>query len=227
MTTTIPLREVASDFILQRFAAKPSVRVKAAQYPNALDFLNALVETGDFESIVDYLAHWLPPQHAVWWGCLCAWDLQANRESEPAEQAMGLLLNWLEQPDRQREALLEVDRLLESKHPLSLLAKGAFFSGSSMAPAGLPVVPPPPYIYSILVSASVQLTVSLLPFADRASNFKQMIRLGMEVLQGTNLWPVQGAEAQCVATDVEDYGDCQANQHACCAGSPLTPDNLG
>ncbi len=191
MPTNTPLFDVSAVAILQRYQPSPTLVAKSRQHEDPLTFLNGLLAEEDSESIVDFLTHWLPPQHGVWWGCLCVWHLQRSQPTEYMDQAMALLIAWLNEPtEATRQPLMQIDNWISLKQPMGLLAKAAYFTGPSMSPPHLPVVAPPPYLCSQFVSASVQLVVASLPPVDRSSNYKQLIRLGTEVLQGSNHWTV-------------------------------------
>jgi hypothetical protein len=191
MSASNPQLDLSASAILERYQPRSELVAKARQHNHPLKFVNDLLAGEEFESAVDFLAHWLPPQHSVWWGCLCAWHLNRSQPAEGMDEAMALVIAWLTHPaEETRQPLVQIDKGFTLKHPMGLLAKAAYYTGPSMSPPKLPVVAPPPYLCSQLVSGAVQLVVAYLPPADRSSNYKQLIRMGTEVLHGSNRWTV-------------------------------------
>ncbi|MFK7768201.1 MAG: hypothetical protein AB8B55_13335 [Mariniblastus sp.] len=175
--------------ILERYASSKETLLLAKEKPLAVDLLDGLVADSEFDSAIDLLAHWLPPQYAVWWGCLCVWEIQREKETPELHAAMQLIVAWLQNPTEDNRRMLEkIEKLFPARHPVGLLAKSAVFSGGSVASVGLPAVAPPKFLFANFLSNTVKLIAAKSAPADYASRRKQILRLGKEVLHGANRW---------------------------------------
>jgi len=107
------------------------------------EFLEVLAEHELFADAVRLLAHWLPKQAAVRWGCQCVrhvfGDELAPREKDALETAQQWATEPSEENRRAAEAAAEATGL---NAPAGWVAMGAFWSGGSLAPPGLADVPP-------------------------------------------------------------------------------------
>src|ERR671916_119514 len=58
--------------VCARFAPGEAALGLLAEDQTPRQFLDALVENGEFHDAVRFLAYALPKREAVWWACLCA-----------------------------------------------------------------------------------------------------------------------------------------------------------
>lgn len=175
--------------ILERFDPNPLTIEKSASCDHAIDLLDSLVNASDYIASIDFLSHWMSPQCAVWWGCLCVWETERERSSPELDAAMQLILGWLHNPTEQsRQRLAEIAALFEKKHPVCLIGNAALYSSGSMSAPDWPPVAPPRFLYANLVAGAIKLIVSRGDMQQYDSRNKQVLRLGMEVLQGVNRW---------------------------------------
>jgi len=189
MTQTAQFNDIPAASILERYKPRPSTLKIAQQKKTPLELLDQLVTDQDFNAAIDFIAHSLPPQGAVWWGCLCLWDFERNQATKEFERAMSLLIAWLQTPEEEkRRQLSEIEKVFARKTPVGLLAKAAFMSQGSIVPEGLAVVKAPRYMYAVLAAGAIKLLAAQSDPADFAGTSKQILRLGMEVLHGTNRW---------------------------------------
>ena len=73
--------------------------------------------------------------------------------------------------------------------PAGCLAVAAFFSGGSIAPEGLPPVPPSEPMTGTAVAGAVKLAAVLKDPARAPEKFAAFLKLGSEVAEGKNRWP--------------------------------------
>lgn len=151
------------------------------------DYLAALDKAGLLADALTFLAHWLEPRQAVWWGCQCLWHGCRERLDPATEASFQTIVRWVMKPEEQgRRQCEEVAHTLTVRQPLGLLAQSAFVSGGSLGPAGLPDVPAPPTLTALCVSAALQMAGARLD--DPARGQRQFIVLGLDIARGKNLW---------------------------------------
>jgi hypothetical protein len=149
-------------------------------------FFERLVEQQEYADAVRFLAHALPKRLAVWWGCLCVWHVYRLEPPESVAAALDAALAWVLDPSEEHRRAAEAPAMVaELKSPAGCLAMAACWSGGSMAPPDLPVVPTPPDLTARLVGGAV-----LLAAAQRAPRldafYQQFLALGRDVARGKN-----------------------------------------
>ena len=175
--------------LLSRYHAPPAIQELALKQPTAIGLFNELVELGQFGDAIDLLAHWMPAQASVWWGCLTLWEAYRKQEPPHFSEAMQLIIAWLQRPEEsQRRELVQVEGWFSTKVPMGLLAKAACFSHGSMAGPDVPPVPPPPFLYAVFSAAAIKLQLALKHNSPEALLPTQVIQFGREVLAGQNQW---------------------------------------
>jgi hypothetical protein len=121
-------------------------------------FLNQLLSGKDFDGAVKFMAFALPRREAVWWACSCARLHLGESEPEPVLAALQAAETWVRYPtEPNRRAAMARAQATDFKCPAAWAAVAAFWSGGSMAPAGLPDVPAPPHLMGIAVAGAVTL----------------------------------------------------------------------
>ena len=142
--------------ILERFKPRASTIEASIEKTTSVELLDQLVNDGDYYAAIDFVAHAMPPQALVWWGCLCIWDFERDQSTPQFEYAMGLVIAWLQTPEeKQRRALEAVDKQVAARHPIRLLAKAAFMSHGSIAPAGLAAVKAPEFMFAVIGAGAI------------------------------------------------------------------------
>ena len=147
-----PLPALLPRLELEAAAAKAVDGCKSAA--EALDKLEA---AGLHNDAVRLAAHALPKREAVWWACMCA--LAVPDPALPAADAAARAAAeaWVRNPgdDALRRAAWEAAQKTPFRSPEAWAAVGAFWSGGSMAPEGLPAVPPAEHLTGVAVSGAV------------------------------------------------------------------------
>jgi hypothetical protein len=153
------------------------------------DFFEALRERGLYTDAIRFLAHALPKRVAVWWGCLCVWAVNRQTPQEKFEVSLQAAVRWvLTATKENRQAAEAPGRGAGFGDPAGCLAMAACWSGGSMAPAEMPVVPPPPHMTGKLVGEAVLLAAVKYDARRQRENHRLFAALGAEVFQGRNLW---------------------------------------
>src|SRR5205823_1268863 len=130
--------------------------LRAAQSP--WEYFELLLENRCYADARRVLAHALPKRRALWWGCLCAWDVY---RPQPAGEVAGVLeavVRYVLQPcEAHRRAAAGRAQEVEPNSLAACLAMAAFCSAGSLAPPGVPCVAPRPFLTGRLVGVTVYL----------------------------------------------------------------------
>ena len=121
-------------------------------------FLTELLTMKAFNEAVQFLAFALPPREAVWWACLCARSVLLEPAPPLFLAAVEAAEAWVRRPtDENRRVAMVRAQATKFDAPAAWAAVGAFWSGGSLAPAELPVVPVPAHLAGIAVAGAVTL----------------------------------------------------------------------
>ncbi len=137
------------------------------------------------------LAHALPKRQAVWWACQCIRSTLGDKISPRDRAALGAAESWVERnsEDDRRSAQAAADAT-GYESGAGWAAGGAFWSGGSIAPPGLPEVPPK----EALTAQAVVVAISLLANSDPKQTprrFAEYLALGARVADGEERWPAK------------------------------------
>jgi hypothetical protein len=190
------------------------------------DYLAVLTERGLHADAIAFLARALPKRRAVWWGCLCAWHMVRPEPSPVEEEGLEAAVRWALDPSEENRRAAEMPGPQEELDtPAACLARAAFWSGGSLAPAGLPEVPPPAGLTGRLVAGAILLAGVRRDFRHYRDHYRQFLALGLEVARGENLWPAPEA-GEVPASDKADdrTNGCPGGQVA--TDSPAPEETL-
>ena len=153
-------------------------------------YLGLLVERELFDDALQCVAHTLPPREAVWWGCLCAWDvIREQPTEEPTSAAIHAAVQWVLDPTEENRRQAEIEgRYAGLGAPAGSLAMAAFWSGGSMSRPGLPEVAPEPFLYARVVAKAVRSAAKKLGRKQADTLTRRFIGLGMDVAAGKLHW---------------------------------------
>lgn len=156
-------------------------------------FFTLLLKQQMWLDAVRLLAHALPKREAVWWSALCV--RAALGESEPTRKdraALEAAERWVAEPDeKNRRAAQTAADATGYETAAGWTAAGAFWSGGSMAPEGMPDVPPKETLTPQAAVVAINLTATLDP--DRTDElYAQFLSLGVAVADGQNRWDRRG-----------------------------------
>lgn len=124
----------------------------ATQVPEALTLLE---EAGRVQDALRLMAHALPGREAVWWACMCARGVPAREATEPPA-SLPAAEAWVRRPEEaERRAAFAAAEKGGFAGPEDWAALGAFWSGGSIAPVGLPAVKPAENLTGIAITSAI------------------------------------------------------------------------
>jgi hypothetical protein len=175
--------EVAGEFPL---GDEARALLRGGQTP--AQFLGVLSEKKLFLDAIRFLANCLPKREGVWWACVCARAVLGT--SPPAvAAALQVAEKWVVDPSEDnRVAGMAAAEKAGLDNPAACAAMAAFWSGGSLAPPGLPVVPPKETLTAHGVASSVLLAAVVNEPAKVAEKHQRFLAIGLEVANGTNRW---------------------------------------
>lgn len=155
------------------------------------DFLGRLLDRAKFGDAAQYLAFALPKQEAVWWACRCARlapGAPGPDDKTPAGMAILAAENWLREgtEEARREAGAAGEAVVGT--PGGCAALAAFWSGGSLAPKGLPDVPPAEDLTARGVAGAVLLSGVIATPEHAAERYRSFIEIGLAVAEGSDRW---------------------------------------
>src|SRR5262249_50801446 len=126
-------------------------------------FLAALRANQQETDALQYLAFALPKREAIWWGCLCVWHVSRPELPAPEAEAVQAVVRWVQEPTEPRRRAAE-----KASEPTGgtftragCLALAVVLSGGSLAPPGVPAVPPPPHLSAYILAQMMALAAAL------------------------------------------------------------------
>jgi hypothetical protein len=152
-------------------------------------YFDLLVQSRLDSDAVAFLARSLTKQEAIWWGCLCAWDVARPNPTPAAQAALEATLRWLREPtEEHRRAAEQVARKVGVQKPAGAVAQAAVFATGSMSLPGLPAVTPPEDLTALTISGAIRCCAAELTAAGEEQAHRQLLRFGLEVATGKNRW---------------------------------------
>lgn len=106
-------------------------------------FLELVTKNQLYSDAVRFLAFWLPRPVAVAWGCDCVEKGFAGKLTAQDRISLDAARTWAKEPTESNSRAAEKAATQSNfDGAASWIALAAFWSGTSIAPAGLPMVPP-------------------------------------------------------------------------------------
>ena len=228
LTGTSAQRSVAE--LLEHFRLRPETRV-------LLPKLNQLTPQAAFAELfsrriyadaIRLLAISLPKPAAVWWGVLCAWDLyrQPTPELLPepalADEALAAALDWVRYPrEVTRRAAERAGREAKASSAAGALALAAAWSHGSLAPVGLPVVPPAWYLTGKLTAGALLLTAACKRPYDLHLHYRRYLEIGIDIAGGRLHWPALTSREAAIVAGLDEESPNAHGRHSLAAGQLL------
>ena len=156
-----PLPKLATPLapLLPRLELEPPATALLAGAQTAAEALARLQADGLFNEAARLCAHALPKREAVWWACMCA--AAVPDAALPGVDTVARLAAeaWVRKPTEEslRRAAWAAAEKTEFRSPEAWAATGAFWSGGSLAPEGLPAVPPGDHLTGLAISGAIVL----------------------------------------------------------------------
>ncbi|SIO61744.1 hypothetical protein SAMN05444166_6843 [Singulisphaera sp. GP187] len=157
--------------------------------PTAKQFLSLLVEKQEFPDAARFWAHALPKREAVWWACVCARIVMAEGAPLPQHAALEAAEAWCTDPtEENRRKTMPASDAAGLGTPAGCAAAAAFWSGGSLAPPDVPVVPPGEELTAHGVAGSVMLAAVRSEPEKAPEKYKRFFERGVGVAEGTQRW---------------------------------------
>jgi hypothetical protein len=171
--------------ICARFAPGEAARSLLKEDATPRQFLDLLIEKGEFADAVRFLAYALPKREAVWWASLCARMASGANPPAPILAALHAAEAWATDPtEENRRAAMPVAEAVGFATPAGCAAVSAFWSGGSLAPPDLPAVPPDESLTAHGVSGSVILSAVMTEPDKAPEKFRVFLSQGIGVAEG-------------------------------------------
>ena len=148
-------------------------------------YLRLLMDGALYPDAVRFLARALPKREATWWACLCARSALGGSPAPDALKALELAERWVYQPtEEHRRLTCEAAERAQFGHPASWAAMAAFWSGGSMAPPGVPSVPPADNLTAKAVAGAVMLAAVQTEPEMAAAKYRRFLEQGIDIACG-------------------------------------------
>lgn len=146
------------------------------------EYLDAILAQEHFTDAVKFLAHALPRREGVWWAALCLQS--AVGEAPPANIAAVLkaAVRWVLEPNEEHRR--QAAALADKNKAEDFLCRAVAWTGGSLTPPELPVVPPKPGMSPTAVAASVQLATQIGPSKGIRERKRHFLALGVRIARG-------------------------------------------
>lgn len=182
-----PIRKIKAQSareICERVTLEPAALAYLTPALSPQGFVSLLVEAELFADAVRFLAFALPAREGVWWSAMTGAAVPGAAASE-LDPCYAAAENWVYEPtEDHRFACLSAAEAAGSKTAGAYAALGAFWSGGSMAPAGMPEAHPDPSLSPIAVSASILLAVASGDPLRAKLHFREAMLRGVEIGRG-------------------------------------------
>ncbi len=151
------------------------------------DFLRILLSENRLTDAVKFLARALPKREATWWACLAARSALADITRKEEIAALESAETWVYRPSEDNRRLAYARAQSAGfDNPSSWAAMAAFWSGGSMTPPDVPVVPPADHLTAKAVAGAVMLAAVQTDPAMANANYQRFIQQGMDIAGGGN-----------------------------------------
>jgi hypothetical protein len=151
---------------------------------DAIDVPTYIDKLTGAELLVDalrVLATWLSKRKAVWWGADCVESTCADRLQAQAA-LLTMTRSWVRDPTEvNRRATLDAAETADTRLPACWLARAAAWSGGSLSPPGLPVVPPDERLTAQALTGALLLAAVFIDPAQCAGNYRKFIEQGKQL----------------------------------------------
>ena len=156
-----------------------------------LPFIELLTERELPVDALRVLATWLPKRKAVWWGAECV----ASACRTAPDSVLALLdtaRRWVREPtEKNRRAAMSVAETANARTPSCWIVQGAAWSGGSLTPEGLPVVPPDERLTARALMGALLLAAVYSDPARRTENLRDFIEQGKQLAQVRLEWETE------------------------------------
>lgn len=164
--------------------------------PTPRRFLDLLLDGEKYAEAARYVAFALPKREAVWWACRCARlapEAPKPGDPGPASKALEAAERWVLDPSEENRREAGTDGEAAVGTPAGCAALSAFWSGGSLAPKGLPDVPPADDLTARGVAACVMLAGVVAAPEKAPERYQDFLKIGLDVASGADRWQAVAA----------------------------------
>ncbi|MGL4554865.1 MAG: DUF6931 family protein [Gemmataceae bacterium] len=189
-----PLKQPVPAVLLKKGGLEPDERAGLRPDANAAQAADALAAAGHAGAALKVLAWALPRREAVWWAVECV-AAHADADAAPEEAAaLAAARQWAAAPSEDRRRAAEAAAAdVNYATPAGQAAIAACWSGGSLAPPKLAVVPPPEHLLPRACANAALLAVTEGDPATAAARLARCVALAAEVASGKNRWKEEKA----------------------------------
>ncbi len=188
-TLTPPMR-----WLLER--STPDEPALAQITPTAtLDSLySSWMKSEEFASAIRLIAAVLPPRESIWWAWVSARHATQTEGGTAANTkvhaALTAVERWVVQPDdAARRSAWDAGNAAGLDTPIGMVGAAVFLSGTTVAPAHVPPVPPPPGVTMPLIAGAITLAAaSITPPEQVQVTMAAFAAQGLEIIKRLNGW---------------------------------------
>ncbi len=157
-----------------------------------LPYIDKLTEEKLLLDALRVLAAWLSKRKAVWWGAGCL-ETACGERGKGQANLLELARSWCQDPSEEnRRAALDAAETADTKLPGCWLARAAGWSSGSLAPPGLPAVPPDEHLTAQALIGALLLAAVFVAPAKCPENYLEFIASGKDLAQTTLDWEKSG-----------------------------------
>ncbi len=150
-------------------------------------YVRLLIDGELYADAVRFLARALPKREATWWACLCARSALGENPAPELVKALELAEQWVQRPtEEHRRLTYPAAQASQFGHPAGWAAMAAFWSGGSMAPPDVPVVPPADNLTAKAVAGAVMLAAVQTEPEKAEAKYRRFLEQGIDIAGGGN-----------------------------------------
>jgi hypothetical protein len=150
-------------------------------------YLDLLLQKQQYLDATRFLAHALPKREAVRWACLCARDVSGTNPPPQIAAALQAAERWVADPSEDnRCATMPAAEAAAFSTPAGCAAVAAFWSGGSLGPPNVPVIPPGEHLTAHAVASTIILAAVLMEPEKAAEKYRKFLAQGLDVAHGTH-----------------------------------------
>jgi Family of unknown function (DUF6931)/Inner membrane component of T3SS, cytoplasmic domain len=156
----------------------------------AADLAEALRKKKQYQAALRVEGHRLGPRNAVWWGVMSLDGLFGDDVPEDEVLPLEAARAWVAEPTEENRRTAG-DAAAEVKHAglACWPAQAAFWSGGSLAPEGLPEVPPDARLTGQGVTAALLMAAAHGAPAGAKGRYERFLALAKDVAEGKHPYP--------------------------------------
>ena len=187
MSQDLPVRLTAESAgeLARRAELSDGARLLVRPDQGPRELLDRLVDGRHHLDAVRLMAHALPKREALWWAARCARMAAGDPPEGPVAAALEAADAWFLDPvDANRRAAMTAAEAAGLGTPAGCACAGIYFSGGSVAPVGVPDVPPADHATAQFVAAAVALAAVRIEPEKAPDKHRLHLALGRRIIDG-------------------------------------------